>query len=147
MESAHRPRSSSALGWGAAAVALVVLVAQAARADAPVAGTGAAVQAPVDGGALGPTAPEAAAAPIVPVAQPGSPMSPTLTPDLPAVAAPALDQPTPAGPVPQGKAFYRKDWFWGALGVVVLTATIVLVATSGSSPDAPVTTLGNMRAF
>ncbi|MFL5304239.1 MAG: hypothetical protein ACJ8F1_03460 [Polyangia bacterium] len=139
MESAHRPRVDGRT-WTAAIVALMVLSAQVARADAPAAD--AAVETRVDAGA--PRAPDTAAAPVAPV-PPGAP--PTLTPDLPVVAAPVLDQPSPAGPVPHGKPFYRKDWFWGAIGVIVLTATIVLVATSGSSSDAPVTTLGNMRAF
>ncbi|HVT10157.1 MAG TPA: hypothetical protein VHO67_22010 [Polyangia bacterium] len=121
-------------------VVLTVLSAQLARADAPA--DAAAVSA--DAGAPAPAPPAAA---VVPVAPAGSGVTPTLTPDLPVVAAPALDQPSPAGPPVQGKPFYRKDWFWGALGVVVLTAAIVLVATSGSSSDPPSTTLGNMRAF
>ena len=43
--------------------------------------------------------------------------------------------------------FYRKSWFWGTVGLVVLTTAIILVSasTSGSSP--PTTTLGNMHAF
>ncbi|HVY38197.1 MAG TPA: hypothetical protein VHM31_09680 [Polyangia bacterium] len=146
MGSAHR-RSAGARTWTAAVVALTVLAAQLARADAPATDAAVSAGAPVDAGATAPTPPDAAAAPVLPVAPPGSGVTPTLTPDLPVVAAPALDQPSPAGPPPQGKPFYRKDWFWGAVGVVVLTAAIVLVATSGSSSDAPMTTLGNMRAF
>lgn len=73
-------------------------------------------------------------------------MPPALTPELPAVPPPALDL-APSPPPPAGKPFYRKTWFWGAVGVVVLTAAIVLIATSGAGDQAPTTTLGNMRAF
>ena len=85
-----------------------------------------------------PAPPPAAAAPEA--------MPPTLTPDLPAVPPPALEV-GPPSPPPPGKPFYRKSWFWGAVGVVVLTAAIVLIATTGSEDQAPSTTLGNMRAF
>ncbi len=148
MESAHRPRSSRTwTGTAAVLAVLVVLGAQVARAEAPAADAGASVPAAADAGALAPAPHESAAAPVVPVAPPGSATAPTLTPDLPVVAAPALDQPTPAGPLPQGKPFYRRDWFWGAIGIIVMTATIVWVATSASSSDAPATTLGDKRAF
>jgi hypothetical protein len=55
----------------------------------------------------------------------------------PAVTAPA-----------QPEAFYQKPWFWAVAGVVVLTATFLLVvaATSSSTPK-PNTVLGDMRAF
>jgi hypothetical protein len=142
MESAHGPRSSGTRSWAAAVLAVIVLGAPVARSQASPLDGGTPVDAAVDVPGLAP-----APAAVVPVPPPGSPASPTLTPDLPVVAAPALDQPAPAGPVRQGKPFYRKDWFWGAIGVMVLTAAIVLVATSGSSADAPTTTLGNMRAF
>ncbi len=92
-----------------------------------------------------PTAP--APAPSVATAPAGDPSNaPTLTPDLPPVPAPTLEAPAMPPPPPR-KPFYRKDWFWGAIGVVVLTVGIVLIATSGSDPQAPSTALGNMRAF
>jgi hypothetical protein len=53
-------------------------------------------------------------------------------------------QPASERPVP----FYKKNWFWGTVGLVVLTTAIIVVSstsTSGTSP--PTTTLGNMHAF
>ena len=91
-----------------------------------------------------PAPPESAPAPP-PAAAPA--LAPTLTPEVPAVAAPALEAPAPGPPTPRGTPFYRKDWFWGAVGVAVLTLGIVLLATSGSNGDSPPTTLGNMHAF
>jgi hypothetical protein len=59
-----------------------------------------------------------------------------------------LDQTTghPASKSPA--PFYRRDWFWGTVGLVVLTTVIIVVSasTSGSSSP-PTTTLGNMHAF
>ena len=46
-------------------------------------------------------------------------------------------------PVP----FYRKNWFWGTVGLVVLTTAIIVVSASSSSASPPNTTLGNMHAF
>ena len=44
--------------------------------------------------------------------------------------------------------FYQKLWFWGAVGVVVVSAVLITIASTGSSgPDAPATTLGDMHAF
>jgi hypothetical protein len=52
--------------------------------------------------------------------------------------------PPPARPVP----FYQKLWFWGAVGVVVVSAVLITIASSGSSgPETPNTTLGDMHAF
>jgi hypothetical protein len=73
----------------------------------------------------------------------------TLTPEPSPASAPPLEldrrtaQPAPERPVP----FYKKDWFWGTVGLVVLTTAIIVLssATSGTSP--PMTTLGDMHAF
>jgi hypothetical protein len=72
----------------------------------------------------------------------------TLTPEL--APAPPLEldrqtaQPRSERPVP----FYRKDWFWGTVGLVVLTTAIIVVSTTTSgSSSPPTTTLGNMHAF
>jgi hypothetical protein len=71
-----------------------------------------------------------------------------LTPE-PAAAPPlALDQrtsqPSSERPVP----FYKKDWFWGTVGLVVLTTALILISSASSnSPEPPSTTLGNMHAF
>lgn len=43
---------------------------------------------------------------------------------------------------------YRKDWFWGAIGVLVLTGAVLFaVALSNGDPNTPSTKLGDMRAF
>jgi hypothetical protein len=82
------------------------------------------------------------------------PEQPTLTPEHPPVLTPEPPQALPpltldqgAPPAAQPVPFYRKDWFWGAVGVVVLTTAVILIASATSNTDAPATTLGNMRAF
>jgi hypothetical protein len=73
----------------------------------------------------------------------------TLTPELSSTSAPPLEldrrtgQPASERPVP----FYKKDWFWGTVGLVVLTATIIVLSTATSDTSPPTTTLGNMHAF
>jgi hypothetical protein len=78
------------------------------------------------------------------------PPAPTLTPEPQAGTAPlTLEQPGQAGaaaPAP-GKPFYRKVWFWAAVGVVAATVTIVLIATANGGPDTPNTNLGDHHAF
>jgi len=54
-----------------------------------------------------------------------------------------MPQPPSERPVP----FYRKNWFWGTVGLVVLTTAIIVVSTSTSGSSPPTTTLGNMHAF
>jgi hypothetical protein len=72
--------------------------------------------------------------------------TPTLTPE-PTQAPPplALDpgrpQTRPSSP------FYQRDWFWGAVGLVILTTAVILVSVASSGTDTPPTTLGSMRAF
>jgi hypothetical protein len=91
---------------------------------------------------------EALPAPASASVAPADATAPTLTPE-PVPGPPlALDQgrsqePVGGRPVP----FYRKDWFWGAIGVAILTTAALLVSTASSGADTPSTTLGNMRAF
>ena len=72
----------------------------------------------------------------------------TLTPE-PAPAPPLeLDRRTAQPPSERPVPFYRKNWFWGTVGLVVLTTAIIVVSTSTmSSSSPPMTTLGNMHAF
>jgi hypothetical protein len=68
----------------------------------------------------------------------------------PAPAAPPpleLDRRTSQAPDEQPVPFYRKEWFWGTVGIVVLTTAIILVASASPGPSPPTTTLGNMHAF
>ncbi len=98
--------------------------------------------APTDAGA--PAAPDASA----PDAAVPSPADIMLTPDLSASPPLVLEAPSPAPAPPPRPPFYRRDWFWGAVGLVALTAAILLIATTASTDQAPPpTTLGNMRAF
>jgi hypothetical protein len=84
---------------------------------------------------------------------PGAPppaLAEPLTPLPLAAEAPALTAPlvVPAPPAPRHVPIYRKDWFWGAVGVLVLTGAIVLaVSLSNADPATPSTRLGDMRAF
>src|SRR5450432_1749846 len=90
-----------------------------------------------------PAAPPADAAPPL-----AGPITPTLTAEPVQTLPLALDQRAPQGPESgQAVPFYRKDWFWGAVGVVILTTAIILVSVASSGADTPSTTLGNMRAF
>jgi hypothetical protein len=101
--------------------------------------------APLELSPAAPAAPPADAPP--PVAGPTTP-TPTLTPEPVQTLPLALDQRSPQAPE-SGRPvpFYRKDWFWGAVGVVILTTAIILVSVASSGADTPTTTLGNMRAF
>jgi hypothetical protein len=87
----------------------------------------------------------------------------------PAAAAPATaaapstlaPEPAPTGPalsleqrttLPEQEArpqpFYDKLWFWGAIGLVLTVAAVILVTSAGSAgPATPNTTLGNMNAY
>ena len=59
----------------------------------------------------------------------------------------ALEQRMPP-PAPRRAPFYRRDWFWAAVGVVAISTAIILVSVSSAgNPDAPASTLGNMHAF
>ena len=71
----------------------------------------------------------------------------TLTPE-PAPAPPLeLDRRTAQPPSERPVPFYRKNWFWGTVGLVVLTTAIIVVSASISGSSPPTTTLGNMHAF
>ena len=99
-----------------------------------------------DAGASVPDAQAPAAAAQAPAAPPPPALAPTLAPE-PAAALPplTLDQGPP--PRPGHVPFYRKDWFWGGVGVLVLTAVVLLFSAGSSNPPTPTTTLGDMRAF
>jgi hypothetical protein len=85
-----------------------------------------------------------AAAPIEPVA-PLDPASPLVAAPPTTVSAPLV---VPVPPAPRREPIYRKDWFWGAVGVLVLTGAIVLsLSLSSADPTTPNTKLGDMRAF
>jgi len=82
---------------------------------------------------------------------------PTITGQAPLAPMPAEPGPLTADTTyvtsapeqaPPPKPFYRRYWFWGAVGVVAVTALVVVIAVSSSSgPDTPQTTLGNKSAF
>ena len=139
-----RTRSRRCASRGAWLALALVLGAGLARAGTPP---------PADAGLPDAGAPDARAlaAPPPPAEFPtatppaGAPEAPTLTAAPPALPPLTLDQGPPAAPghVP----FYRKDWFWGAVGVVVLTAAIILFSAESPGPGTPTTTLGDMRAF
>jgi hypothetical protein len=93
----------------------------------------------------GDTAPPPGVQPVVP---PGA-----LAP-LPSAAEPVMPSPAtaplvvPAPPAPRNEPLYRRHWFWGAVGVLVLTGAIVLsISLSSADPSTPNTKLGDMRAF
>jgi hypothetical protein len=93
----------------------------------------------------GDTAPPPGVEPIVP---PGTvvPLPPAAEPGLPSPATAPLVVPAP--PAPRHEPIYREDWFWGAVGVLVLTGAIILaVSLSSADPSTPNTKLGDMRAF
>jgi hypothetical protein len=119
------------------------------------------------------TAPPSAANPPAPPPAPAAPpppaQAPTATPPpgepqnvspppapappltLVPVATPAppleLDQRTQQAASEQPVPFYRKEWFWGTVGLVVLTTAIIITASATSGTAPPATTLGNMHAF
>jgi len=93
----------------------------------------------------GDTAPPAGVQPVVP---PGAvaPLPPAAEPAMPSPATAPLVVPAP--PAPRDEPLYRRHWFWGAVGALVLTGAIVLaVSLSSSDPSTPSTKLGDMRAF
>ncbi len=110
-----------------------------------------------------PAPPPAPAAPPPPAQAPtatpppGEPqnVSPPPAPAPPLTLAPAPPPPPPLEldrrtqqaaserPVP----FYRKEWFWGTVGLVVLSTAIIIAASGSSGPSPPSTALGNMHAF
>lgn len=97
---------------------------------------------------LSPAPPAAPPADAPPETAGSTTPTPTLTPEPVQTLPLALDRRAPQGPE-SGRPvpLYRKDWFWGAVGVVILTTAIILVSVASSGADTPSTTLGNMRAF
>jgi hypothetical protein len=85
-------------------------------------------------------------APPAPEVEPVAPL-PELTPppSSAVVTAPALTAPPPRA---QQQPIYRKDWFWAAIGVVLMTGAVVMFfALRDPDPATPPTRLGDMRAF
>jgi hypothetical protein len=88
-------------------------------------------------------------------APPGAPIQPLAAPSSTAAAPPGLPPSAIAqeslGSVPPRETrprVYETRWFWGAVGVVVITVAVVLVLSLNTSgPSTPSTTLGDMRAF
>jgi hypothetical protein len=82
------------------------------------------------------------------VSPPPTPAPPLALPPTPTPPPPLeLDQRTPQSPSEAPVPFYRKEWFWGTVGLVVLTTAIILVSSASSGSGPPTTTLGNMHAF
>ncbi len=71
----------------------------------------------------------------------------TLTPESAPAPPLELDRRTAPAPSERPVPFYRKNWFWGTVGLVVLTTAIIVVSTTTSGSSPPTTTLGNMHAF
>jgi hypothetical protein len=139
-----------------AALASVLLAAPPAAAQTPAPGSTTAPAAPTDE----PTPPPAppAVSPALEAgdtAAPGAPVQPLVPPATTATAVPGAIPPSivqgSLGTVPpreQRRRVYETRWFWGALGVVVITAAVVLVfAVNSANPTTPSTKLGDMRAF
>jgi hypothetical protein len=141
-EMRRRPPAAILLGRLAAIATLVCFVSGSAVAQTP------------------PTAPQTMPAPqAAPSLEsgdtappPGAP--PTAVPPLPAPspvpAQTAVVEPlyTPPPPEPQQLPLYRRNWFWGAIGVVLVTGVVLLfVSLSNADPPTPGTRLGDMRAF
>jgi hypothetical protein len=78
-----------------------------------------------------------------------SPLGPAVAPAPTTLEAPLVTSTSPIPPPPPRPVpFYRRDWFWGAVSVVVLTGIVVLaVSLSNADPVTPTTRLGDMRAF
>jgi hypothetical protein len=154
------PGAASPLWIRSIALAVVALL---ASGTASAQGTSPSPQPPpaaAPGAAPAPQPPPAAPAPgleagdTAPVPGESAPAGATapVTP-LPAAGAPApgaLEAPlvVPAPNAPRHRRFYEQHWFWGAVGVVVITGMIVLALSLNSAdPATPNTRLGDMRAF
>lgn len=85
-------------------------------------------------------------APPTPEVQPVPPLPGLAPPPSTAVVtAPGL---TPPPPAVRRRPIYREDWFWAAVGVVLITGAIVtFFALRDPDPAKPQTELGDMRAF
>jgi hypothetical protein len=128
------------VGWAAPSVA-------AAQTEPPPAGSAPASEA----------APPPASSPVEPLPSAEAQASGSVTagatvqtapPSFDPAANPELSQQAALGVEPRpAKPFYKRAWFWGAIGVVALTTVIIVVAASSGGPDEPDTVLGNMHAF
>jgi hypothetical protein len=87
--------------------------------------------------------PPPAAAPVTPVPSAAAP-APTVESPLFVPVSP-LSSPPPAQ---RQRHIYEEHWFWGAIGVLVVTGAVVLaLSLANGDPTTPNTRLGDMRAF
>jgi hypothetical protein len=102
-----------------------------------------------------PVSPDAPpAAPPPPAAPAGAPsgvtpLAPTLAPE-PTQAPPLqlTERTVPEQQEPRPEPLYQKTWFWAAVGVVFVTATVILFMTLRENANRPPdTTFGNMNVF
>jgi hypothetical protein len=138
-----RPPAAGRLVWvRLVAVAVLALFASgtaAAQATAP-------APQPAPPLEAGDTAPAPGAPPAPEVISPVTPLGPAVAPAPTTLEAPLFVPTLP--PPPRHVPIYRKDWFWGAISVLVLTGIVVLaVSLSNADPVTPATRLGDMRAF
>ncbi|HVU50958.1 MAG TPA: hypothetical protein VHL80_09750, partial [Polyangia bacterium] len=93
------------------------------------------------------TAPPPGASPPPPV-EPVTPLQ-APPPQAGAPASAAVVQPlVEPPPAPRQVPVYRRNWFWGAIGVALVTGVVVLfLSLSNQDPPTPGTRLGDMRAF
>jgi hypothetical protein len=128
--------------FGAFALMLLASGVAVAQATAPPPASAAPVPAPFEAGDIAPPPG------VQPAAPPGAvaPLPPAVEPGLPSPATAPLVVPAP--PAPRDEPLYRRHWFWGAVGVLVLTGAIILaVSLNSADPSTPNTKLGDMRAF
>jgi hypothetical protein len=98
------------------------------------------------------TAPPGAApaATVQPIGPPASAETVAPAPAATVTAAATVADPglTPVPPAARPKPFYRRSWFWGTVGVVLLTGAIIgILSLQPTDPATPSTKLGDMRAF
>jgi len=138
-EMRRRPPAAILLGRLAAVATLVCFVSGAAVAQTAPPATPAPANAPAPSLESGDTAPPPGAPPVV------TPLPPAAAPAQTAVVEPLYVPPPQA---PQQLPLYRRNWFWGAIGLVLVTGVVILfVSLSNQDPTTPGTRLGDMRAF
>jgi hypothetical protein len=94
-------------------------------------------------------APPSAGAPPADAPPAVTPLAPTLAPE-PTQAPPLqlTERTAPEQQQPRPEPLYQKTWFWAAVGVVFVTATLILFVTlRDKANEPPTTTLGNMNVF
>jgi hypothetical protein len=132
-------RSVASLATTVVAITAVALVAPAfGQTEPPAAGVSAPVE-PVPAAGAPATIGDAPGTP-----PPGPP--PSYVPPAGSVATDPGALP-PLGPPAPKPPLYEQPWFWGLVGVVVITAAIVTIGLATQGPARPDTDLGNKRAF